>query len=496
MLFNSLHFLVFFPIVVCLYYLVPSRFRWALLLAASYYFYMSWKAEYALLVVASTLIAYMGGLLIARTPDKARKRHILTGALGILVAILFVFKYFNFFTANLSSLLNLLQVDYSIPALSVLLPVGISFYTFQKISYLVDVYRGHVPAEKDLGIFALYSCFFPQLVAGPIERAGHLLPQFKKEHRFVTDDFFKGLKWILWGMFLKVVIADRVAIIVNQVYNNLEEYTGLPLWIASYAFSIQLYADFAGYSVIALGAAKVLGFDIIDNFKQPYLSRNISDFWNRWHISLTNWIQDYVFMPVYMSLSRRRRLRTLSPGARHKVVFVAAVLISQVLFGLWHGAGWNFVAFGIYFGVVIVSFHFIKDYWNRMHGMFQTILNFHVVTVVFVFFRSSSLSDGLYIFSHLVTNASYLVTGLSDPAFTANLVGIIRSLGISQYELMTTLGLLSFAVAVEVFQKYEALRSCFSDKPVWQRWAVYYAMIFSIIIFGLRDEQQFIYFQF
>ena len=298
MLFNSLHYLIFLPIVVGLYYLFPHKWRWALLLAASYYFYMCWKAEYAILLVISTGVAYFAGLGISGTGDVRRRKIYLWSCLAILLTILFTFKYFNFVNASLRSLFAHFQVPLQIPYLDLLLPIGISFYTFQKISYVVDVYYGRVKAEKHFGIFAVYSCFFPQLVAGPIERAQHLLHQFYERHEFSYERATSGLMLILWGFFKKVVVADRVAILVKAVYSDPHSYSGLPLVVATGFFAFQIYCDFSGYTDIAIGSARLLGFDLMANFRQPYFSKSIPEFWRRWHISLSTWFKDYLYIPL------------------------------------------------------------------------------------------------------------------------------------------------------------------------------------------------------
>ncbi len=298
MLFNSLHYLIFLPIVVAGYFLCPHRWRWLLLLVASYYFYMCWKAEYAVLLLISTGVAYTAGLGIAATENPQRKRLILWIGLAVLLGILFTFKYYNFVNASLRSALALMQIPFTIPYADLLLPIGISFYTFQKISYIVDVYHGEAKVERHFGIFAVYSCFFPQLVAGPIERPRHLLHQFYERHDFSYENAISGLWQILWGVFKKVVVADRVAILVKAVYVDPHSYTGLPLLVATIFFAFQIYCDFSGYTDIALGSARLMGFDLVANFRQPYFSKSIPEFWRRWHISLSTWFKDYVYIPL------------------------------------------------------------------------------------------------------------------------------------------------------------------------------------------------------
>lgn len=495
MLFNSLHFFVFFPVVVFLYFIFPFRFKWVLLLAASYYFYMSWRPEYAILLVISTFVAYFGAIMMNKTSNQKIKKYYLFLSLFIILGILFIFKYFNFFNNNLRETLDFFGIFYNFPAFSLLLPIGISFYTFQKISYLVDVYRGQQPVEKHLGIFALYSSFFPQLVAGPIERPGHLLPQFKEKHYFNYLSFIQGLKLMMWGMFLKMVIADRCALLVNQIYNHPNDYDGIILLIATYFFAIQLYADFAGYSLIALGAAKVLGFNLIDNFNKPYFAKNISEFWNHWHISLTNWIQDYVFTPFYFFLSRNKFLSGLPSNIRHTLIFIMAVLASEFIFGLWHGANWRFVFFGLYFGVLIVLYHLFKMFWNKLPPFLQVIINFHLVLPGFILFRSNSLADAFYVISHMFSNIGYIFSHLYELGSGKNILGA-TTYGLGKTELIATLVMIFFAFLMEAGQSREKLKEMFFQKPLWLRWVIYYFIIFNTIIFGYYGRQQFIYFQF
>ncbi|MFC1785350.1 MBOAT family O-acyltransferase, partial [Candidatus Neomarinimicrobiota bacterium] len=291
MLFNSTQFIIFFPVVVFFYFLLPHRFRWMLLLVASYYFYMCWKAEYLLLILGSTIVDYIVAIQMSRQSTKAKKKLYLILSLAVNLGLLFGFKYFNFFSDSFRTIFDQFNVLYNVPTFKVLLPVGISFYTFQTLSYTIDVYRGKREPEKHLGIFALYVAFFPQLVAGPIERSTRLLPQLVKKYNFDYNRVTDGLKLMLWGFFKKVVIADRVAVIVNQVYNNPNDAAGLPLLIGTYLFAFQIYCDFSGYSDIAIGAAKVFGIDLMQNFRRPYFAKSIREFWQRWHISLSTWFR-------------------------------------------------------------------------------------------------------------------------------------------------------------------------------------------------------------
>lgn len=323
-------FMLFFPLVFSIYWLMPHHTRWFLLLCASYYFYMSWKPAYIVLILFTTFISYAAARLIEREPLRKKQRWILITALVLCIGILFFYKYFNFFSITLSTLASRFLIPVHPVTVKLLLPVGISFYTFQTLSYVIDVYRGTVKAERHFGIYAAFISFFPQLVAGPIERTGNLLPQIKARHTFDANRGICGAKMMLWGYFKKMVIADLLAGIVDAVFANLCGYSGFALVLAVFFFSLQIYCDFSGYSDIAIGTARLLDIDLMINFKSPYFSSSIKEFWSRWHISLSTWFRDYVYIP--MGGNRCSKLR-------QSVNLLTTFLVS----GLWHGASWTFV---------------------------------------------------------------------------------------------------------------------------------------------------------
>lgn len=341
MLFNSIDFLIFFPIVVLFYYIIPKKVRNFWLLIVSYYFYMNWNAKYILLLLVSTIATYMFGLMIdyyenreIEIRKKKRNKTIsLVLCLIINLSILFAFKYYNFFWDSISKLLLYAGIQVSVPKNDLLLPVGISFYTFQALSYTIDVYRGEIYAERNFCKYALFVSFFPQLVAGPIERSKNLLSQLSKNSKMNSAEIREGILLMLWGFFLKIMIAERAAVIVNTVYDNIELYKGFYLILATILFAIQIYCDFAGYSVIAMGAAKILGINLMENFKAPYFSETVAIFWRNWHISLSSWFKDYVYIP-------------LGGNQKGKVRKYINNLIVFLLSGLWHGASWTFVLWG------------------------------------------------------------------------------------------------------------------------------------------------------
>lgn len=341
MLFNSMNFLIFFPVVVCIYFILPEKMKKFWLLASSYYFYMCWNAKYVLLLLSSTVITYASGLLLERikqnTWDDVRKRKyknaVVALSFSLNLAILFYFKYINFALSMMSRIFHAVHIDLNVPAFDILLPVGISFYTFQALSYTMDVYRDEIYAEKNFFRYALFVSFFPQLVAGPIERSKNLLKQLVQPKKFDFEAAADGFYLMLWGFFLKLVLADRIAVFVDTVYADYQTYTGWYLIIATMLFAMQIYCDFYGYSVIAMGAAEILGIQLMENFEAPYLSVSVAAFWRKWHISLTSWFKDYLYIPL--GGSRKGKIRKYF---NKMLVFLAS--------GLWHGADISFVIWG------------------------------------------------------------------------------------------------------------------------------------------------------
>jgi D-alanyl-lipoteichoic acid acyltransferase DltB (MBOAT superfamily) len=481
MLFNSIQFLIFFPVIATIYFLLPHRYRWLLLLVGSYYFYMSWKPEYIILILASTLIDYSVGLKLGSESRPAIRRRWLLLSLVTNLGLLFSFKYFNFFNDSFRQLFQMANLSYPVPALNVLLPVGISFYTFQTLSYTIDVYRGKIQPERHLGVFALFVSFFPQLVAGPIERSGNLLPQFYQKTAVDYERIISGLQRMTWGFFKKVVIADRLALLVNTVYNHPTEFSGMPLIIATYAFGFQIYCDFSAYSDIAIGAARVMGFDLMENFRQPYYARSIPEFWRRWHISLSTWFRDYVYLPL--------------GGNRVKLPhWVFNILVVFVVSGLWHGANWTFVIWGALHGLYMVGTILGQQVWAKIGkpvklpsavlAILKIFITFNLVSFAWIFFRANSLADATYIATHLFSNFE---------------------LRISLYGTMPG-GVFEFAIALLAILLMElvhwlqmtkgSIRHIISSQPVWFRWSVYYALVLLIIMFGNFGLTEFIYFQF
>ena len=484
MLFNSFDYLIFFPVVVVAYFAIPHRHRWKLLLVASYYFYMSWKAEYVLLIVCSTGVDYWAGLRMGTAPDRSGRRVFLGLSLASNLGLLFAFKYANFFNDSFRAVLEQFSIGYHAPAFDVLLPVGISFYTFQTLSYTIDVYRGDREPERHLGIFALYVSFFPQLVAGPIERSTRLLPQFLKEHALSYERVADGLQLILWGLFKKLVIADRLAIYVDRVYAEPGAYQGLPIWIATYFFAFQIYCDFSGYSDIAVGSGKVLGFDIMDNFNRPYSARTIRDFWRRWHISLSTWFRDYVYLPL--------------GGNRVKVMrWYVNLFIVFTVSGLWHGAAWNFVIWGALHGLFLISAIASAPLRDRIPDAVglrgsspagqavQVMVTFHLVLLAWVFFRAASFTDAMLVFSGMVD--------FSSTTFTLEALNVAYS---SNLDLALAVLLIAFMEAVQLMQARGNVRGALLRRSPVLRWSFYYALASAVVFLGVFQHVEFIYFQF
>jgi alginate O-acetyltransferase complex protein AlgI len=529
MLFNSLQFVFFFPLVVAVFFATPKRFRWVLLLAASYYFYAAWRPEYLVLIFASTVVDYVAGRGMGRfRAPGARKALMLTSIITNL-GILFGFKYLSFFNESVRAVLNQFNIFYGAPAFDILLPVGISFYTFQSLSYTIDVYRGVTPPQRHFGIFALYVSFFPQLVAGPIERSYRLMPQFFQHRGFTQEGFASGLRLMLWGFFMKIVIADRLAIYVDQVYGDPSLYGGTTLLVATYFFAFQIFCDFAGYSAIAIGAARVLGYDLMENFRRPYFAASIREFWGRWHISLSTWFRDYVYVPL-----GGNRVDTTAR-------WYANLLIVFVVSGLWHGAAWTFVVWGALHGTYLIvslaSAQVRDEAWRRigrstaylarrggalvtgqlsavdrgerMHSfpgfgalgqnrddlrvpfvdpdgspaawlrvarrLLAVVITFHLVLVGWVFFRAGSITDAVYVLGAIWNGGGTFVGPLTLWQFRLAVVSILALLAV---------------------QGLRELSPGCRTTPTWLRWSMDYALIFAILIFGEFGAQEFIYFQF
>ncbi|WP_204600290.1 MBOAT family O-acyltransferase [Clostridium pascui] len=495
MLFNSIHFLIFFPIVVLTYFLIPFKFRKVWMLISSYYFYMSWNPKYAILIGTSTIITYFGGLLIEKASKISNeeksikfKRFWILMSLISNLGILFLFKYYNFFISSLKRVFSLFNITVIIPSFDYLLPVGISFYTFQALSYVIDIYRKDVKAEKNIVKYALFVSFFPQVLAGPIEKSKNLLHQFDEKHQFDYYRVKNGLVLMLWGFFQKIVIADRLAILVNAVYNNPNKYRGLEIIIATIFYAFQIYCDFSSYSDIARGAAEIMGFRLTVNFKQPYFSRTIKDFWKRWHISLSSWFKDYLYIPL--GGNRCSKLRNY-----------INIMIVFLVSGLWHGASMNFLVWGGLHGIYQVIGNILKPVKEKIidtfkiktdifsFKFFQVLINFVLVDFAWIFFRANSFTGA----KMLIKNMLYF-----NPWIFYS--GEIYSLGLDSKDFKVAVLGIIIVLIINYIQATESVRIDLSKQNIGFRWAVYFTAIIFILILGVYgpgySKQQFIYFQF
>lgn len=495
MLFNSQHFLVFFPLVAVLFFVLPHRLRWLWLLVTSYYFYMSWSPSYALLILTSTLITFLSGRFIYRvsksnrtTAEKKRRKNLWVAISFISnLAILVFFKYFHFIEDSIVQLSQIIGVTWAKSEFNILLPVGISFYTFQALSYTMDVYREKIEPERHFGIYALFVSFFPQLVAGPIERSSHLLPQFKEIKKFDYDRIKSGLLLMLWGFFQKLVIADRLAILVNHVYNQPDGFEGFQLGLATFFFAFQIYCDFSGYSDIAIGAARILGYDLMKNFDRPYFSKSVKEFWRRWHISLSTWFRDYLYYPLGGSKGGKART-------------YLNILIVFLVSGLWHGANWTFVVWGALHGLYLVIETALTPLTNKLNAhyninkalfsyrLIKVITTFLFVSFAWIFFRANTVSEAMQIVGKLFTFNPGALFG--DRLF---------SLGMDPKDFYLSLIALMILLMAHMIQRNHNTYAWLQKQWIPIRWGVYLGILLVIVIFGIygdKEQAAFIYFQF
>lgn len=488
MLFNSIDFLVFFPLVTLGYFVLPHRFRWLWLLVASCYFYMAFLPIYILILGFTIVIDYWAGIWIENATGPRRKWFLVMSLIAN-IGVLAVFKYWNFLAENL----NLVLPDPSqVPLLEILLPIGLSFHTFQAMSYTIEVYRGHQAAERHFGIYALYVMFYPQLVAGPIERPQNVLHQFYEKHNFDYQRVTDGLKRMAWGMFKKVVIADRLAVMVNHVYTHPTDFEGIPLILATVFFAFQIYCDFSGYSDIALGSAQVMGFKLMTNFDRPYLSKTISEFWRRWHISLSTWFRDYLYIP-------------LGGNRVVKWRWYYNLFITFTVSGIWHGASWNFVIWGALHGFYLVFALWTEAPRNAfvakigllrfpfLYKILQCAVVFVLVDFAWIFFRAISFADAWHIVTHAFSGIGAQLGQLSDKEFFRQNILLGESRQMFVAAIACTAGLL----AVEYFQRGRSMSVWLASRPFALRWAIYYVLLMLTLLLGAYDQPaQFIYFQF
>ncbi len=502
MLFNSFHFLIFFPTVTFIYFIVPRKIRYLWLLAASYYFYMSWNAAYALLIAFSTIVTWLSGYLLGKYPQTREgssriRKWIVAVSFIVNLGILGFFKYFDFALSNVNHILSRAGFLAIEKPFDVILPVGISFYTFQALGYTVDVYRHDIEPERNILKYALFVSFFPQLVAGPIERSKNLLQQIgqidiiKSRELFQYERIAGGLQIMLWGFFQKLVIADRIAILVNTVFDSWYFYGTVELIVATAAFSIQIYCDFASYSTIAMGAAKVMGFTLMENFRTPYFSKSIREFWRRWHISLSTWFKDYLYIPLGGSRCG---------AVRRYLNLIVTFLVS----GLWHGASWHYVCWGAIHGIYQTVGMMTEGVRRRLrkkagvdvrafgYRAGQIAVTYVLTLFALIFFRSESLHSAAGFVKRIVTK----------PDLWAITDGTLGELGLGYAEWLILAVALLILLLVSLIREYknETLDLFLSRQSIWFRWLVIVILFSFIFLFGMYgpdyDESQFIYFQF
>jgi D-alanyl-lipoteichoic acid acyltransferase DltB (MBOAT superfamily) len=474
-----MQFCVYFPVVVGLYFLIPRSGRWAWLLAASYAFYMAWEPGYVVLLWLSTVVDYTAALQIGKAPTLRSKRCWLGATLASNLGMLFFFKYYNFFRDSLGFVAAQAGWSLELPHSEFLLPIGISFYTFQTMSYTIDVYRGVIPPERHLGRFALYVCFFPQLVAGPIERARDLLPQMKLEHDFDYTRAADGLRLMAWGFFKKMVIADRLSMVVEQIYQDPEKQSGPALVIATLCFAYQIYCDFSGYSDIAVGAARVLGVRLSTNFDRPYAAASIAEFWRRWHITLSTWFRDYVYLPL-----GGNRVSTV----RWALNILAVFIIS----GLWHGANWKFLIWGLIHGGCLLAEHGLSravPATRRLPRAIKIALTFAIANIAWIFFRADTLADAWLVLTRLHLGWGVIL----HPEFWTR---SIKTLGLPPGELLFSAATILVAELVQYTHSRTPLQPWLRAQPVTMRWALYVVLFWTLFLGGIFRQTEFIYFEF
>lgn len=478
MQFNSMMFALFLLIVFLVYWLISDKYRWAVLLLSSYLFYFSWSAQYLAIMMFITWISYICAWKVEQTDQRFKKKRYLGFAVFCCVGTLFFLKYFNFFRDSIIHCMNVPQSWEDFNATRLIVPIGISFYSLQAVGYVIDVFRGDIKSEKNWGKYALFISFFPQVTSGPIERGKNVLPQFNREHVFNYEKVVYGLRLILLGFFKKLIIADNLGIYVDRIYDNLAFYRGLVLPLATILFSVQIYCDFSGYSDIAIGIAKLFDIDLMKNFSSPYFSRTIKEFWSKWHISLSTWFRDYVYIPL--GGNRTGKLRRC-----------ANLMLTFIVSGLWHGANWTFVLWGMFHGgcrVIENNTEIVKKKrQGTFYKVFSIVVVFLLVTFAWMFFRANSLMDVQYILCNSMN-------GISRPLeYIGNAV---RDIGFERGKFFL---LFFFIVLLGIFdfynEKVDVVGNLSKLNCIW-RWTIYYAMVLCIIILSPHTGSRFVYFKF
>ena len=485
MLFNSFEFLLFFPVVTIIYLMLPHKYRWLHLLLSSCVFYAWFTPAYLLVLFSTIIIDYIAGIYIERSLGSKRRALLILSIISNLT-ILGVFKYYNFFIENVNAVLHLAKLTHAqLRTRSIILPMGLSFHTFQAMSYTIEIYRGNYKAERHFGIYSLYIMFYPQLMAGPIERPAHMLPQFYEKKTPTYTDISDGLKLMLWGLFKKSVIADRLAITVDYVYANPRHHTNIDAFLATFLFAFQILCDFSGYTDMARGAARIMGFSLVKNFDHPFTSRSVTEFWRRWHISLSSWFNDYVFTPVATSMRN---------GGKLAIVF--ALLLTFFLSGLWHGAGWNFIIYGLLNGAAVayelLTRNARKKLFShipmRLGNALSMLLTFSYCAMTWIFFRAANAQEAL----GMLKQIPHAFTDFAHAIITRSRITAIIPLKM----LLGSLSLVALLELVHLAQRKKDIVQLINSKPLVVRWTLYYLLCAIIVFFGVFEHRQFIYFQF
>jgi len=503
MAFSSFHFFLFFPFVAILFYLLPHKFRWVLILLASALFYAFFSWRYLLFLLGIILFNYFLGIQMITKDNRMRKGLYVTGILVNIILLCF-FKYFNYLEIDLEQLACFFGLHYPGKIIDILFPLGLSYFIFTSLSYLIDIKRQVIRPEKHAGIFASYFLFFPKVVQGPIERAGRVLPQFHLKHEIDPQGIKEGLILIVWGFFKKLVVADNLAIFVNAVYSNPGISNGPASFLAIILFGFQLYADFSGYTDIALGTAKVLGFDLTQNFRRPFLAKSIRDFWTRWHISLSSWCSDYIFLPIltysYELKKKIKKSRFFRRLSAEKVMYVIAAFVTFLIIGVWHGVGWTYITVGLIFGFYVSFDMLTKDFRKRVNvaagitkfpRLFQNIqilTTFFLLLIIWLFFRASSMEDAFVMFHDLFKGWSVAEIRQMHSSFD--------HLGLNWVQVVAGLVSLGFLLYTDILSEKRDFFERTREKPAIIRWSFYFILIFTIILFSAVESKQFIYTQF
>jgi D-alanyl-lipoteichoic acid acyltransferase DltB (MBOAT superfamily) len=484
MVFTSVQFIIFFAVVFALVQITPHKYKWFTLLLSSYYFYAHYKLEYLPLLVVPTLLVFLISIKISKTTKKnVRKRWLLFG-LFITLSVLAFFKYVNFIGGSIFSIVKIFNKGVYFTPIELIWPIGISFYIFKLISYLIDVYKENTEVELHLGYFALYVASFPQLLAGPIDRAKNFIPELKKRVYFDLDRIIEGIKLILLGIFKKMVISDRLAIYVNEVFSKPSDFHGINVLLAAYFFAFQIYCDFSGYSDMAIGLSKMLGYESMDNFKFPYFSKNLTQFWNRWHISLSTWLRDYLFLPIAYSVMNMIKGNRFMKIKVETWGYVIGMFITMLLGGLWHGATWTMVIWGSIHGLFLSIGYLTKklrkktykklgiNKFKRIKIFFGTLFTFNLVTFAWIFFRSESFAKAINFIGHIDLKTSIKGNG---------------------YMLFNLIMVISFIIFELIYKKIEEEQI---KVPTIIKLAGYAFFICVIIVLSIDSSNEFIYFQF